>query len=175
MITYFSFQNISLLYNIPYSVIPKEWQLILFSDGSLTRHLEILLKNSIKLQIYKITTAKLVNYHEQFVCSNISYPQKNRQTWLITQNNKKILYATSIWNHSSLSTSFSINIPIGKFLIETELDIFREIYKIDLLYSHDLEKEFNSKGPFWSRNYFLKHNQQILANIQEVFSPRILE
>nr|YP_010336842.1 hypothetical protein MW559_pgp044 [Stylonema alsidii]UNJ15248.1 hypothetical protein [Stylonema alsidii] len=154
--------------------IDLPFRILLLSDGSLTRHLQIFLGSSIQIQILRTGIAQLTDYHGNFIYSQIHYPQISRQTCLVTEKNVKVVYANSIWNKDILQKyCTNPNIPIGNWLIESELDIFRYLYKIEYIYSSHLEEYFDCEGPFWSRYYFLIHNGNILASIQEVFSSRL--
>ena len=156
----------------PSVIIPPIWQTILLSDGSLTRHLEILLGTPVELQIQTIANIQLRDYSERFICSKICYPQISRLVWLRAHNKGNIVYANSIWNTKILS-EFITNerLPIGRLFIDLELDICKQIYQIEYVHSYELERKFQYVGPFWSRQYFLMHHGEILASIQEFFSP----
>nr|YP_009296842.1 hypothetical protein Bangp_103 [Bangiopsis subsimplex]AOM66185.1 hypothetical protein Bangp_103 [Bangiopsis subsimplex]ARO90455.1 conserved hypothetical plastid protein [Bangiopsis subsimplex] len=157
-------------------ILPIEWQIILFSDGSLTRHLEILLGEFIYVKIQAKNLWRLNPLLEKFIYSQIPYPRIKREIWLTTEKNVKVIYAISLWNNKALYKHFkNRNIPLGKILIESELDIHKQTYKIELIISSNLEKQFKRQGPFWSRSYFLIHSKNILAFVQEIFSPQILE
>nr|YP_010336448.1 hypothetical protein MW428_pgp044 [Goniotrichopsis reniformis]UNJ14854.1 hypothetical protein [Goniotrichopsis reniformis] len=174
MIPLYSFQISELYAPSLLDQIPLLFRILIFSDGSLTRHLQIILGDYINIELENTALAQLNDYHGNLLYTKIDYPQISRQIWLVTEKNGKVVYANSIWNENILRKYFKDpNIPIGNWLIESELDIFRKIYKVEYVHYYDLEKHFGYKGPFWSRYYFLIHKGDILASINEIFSSRI--
>nr|YP_010336644.1 hypothetical protein MW557_pgp044 [Rhodospora sordida]UNJ15050.1 hypothetical protein [Rhodospora sordida] len=174
MISFYSSQIPKLPDIFTFSQIFLPFRILLLSDGSLTRHLHIFLGYSMKVQILETAIIPLKDYHYDSIYSKIPYPQISRQIWLIMNKNTKILYANSIWNEMVFLKYFkNPEIPLGNWLIQSELDIFRLIYKVEYIYCYTLEKQFGCRGPFWTRYYFLIHNGNILASIQEVFSSTL--
>lgn len=174
MVSIYSFrmQKLQAAYNFNKITIP--FRLLLFSDGSLTRHLQILSGYSIRIMIIKTSIAQLKDRHGNYIYFTVPYPQISRQIWLVNEKNVKVVYANSIWNQEAFNKYLTVpKIPIGKWIIDSEIDVFRYIYKIEYIYSINLENHFKCKGPFWTRYYFLIHDGEILASIQEVFSSNL--
>nr|YP_010335859.1 hypothetical protein MW631_pgp043 [Chroothece richteriana]UNJ14265.1 hypothetical protein [Chroothece richteriana] len=152
--------------------MPSCFKLLILSDGSLTRHLQLILNSTIQVEIDMFDKHSLLNYHYCGIHSVIPGPRISRRIWLITEQKEKVVYAHSIWPRNMFLRDFSNpDQSIGNWLIESEIDVFKYIYKIEYVYSYHLEQNFNSPGPFWSRYYFLVRNGCILTSVQEVFSP----
>ena len=172
MISLYSFQLAQSFKRVSLKGLAPIWQTILLSDGSLTRHLEILSGGLIQLKIELVMIIQSYNSFDKLLCSKILYPQLSRKIWLTTKEGSRIVYANSIWDADELSKLINNEkLPLGISFIESELDIFKQIYKIDYIYSIDLENSFKQIGPFWSRYYFLLHHGKIIASILEIFSP----
>jgi chorismate-pyruvate lyase len=157
--------------------IPIEWQLILISDGSLTQNISIIKKDLLSL--------KLINEKRQLRFFTIVNKQSNksnnyntvlsREIWLINQVKYKILFAKSYYNKEIFPLDFLNNSdPLGRSLIESEIEIYRKINKIYYGYSQILEKKFNIKGPLWGRSYHILYRDQLIILINEFFSPIII-
>ena len=63
--------------------------------------------------------------------------------------------------------------PIWKNLTKDRSELFREVDTIAIVNADWLDKEFRSKGPYWSRNYRFFRNKKPLTIIREVFNPYI--
>nr|YP_010338587.1 hypothetical protein MW432_pgp044 [Rhodaphanes brevistipitata]UNJ18537.1 hypothetical protein [Rhodaphanes brevistipitata] len=173
MVSLFSSKILDSIYQIPNEAVSEKLQVLLFSDGSLTRHSEIILGTEIEIELHN-NTKSMYKQDEKILRGQIPNPRINRQIWLKTVQGVKIAYATSIWKKEIFYEVFlKKNIALGNYLIELEYDIYKEIYNIEYIYCYHLEKEFQREGPFWSRHYFLRHNGEILASIREVLSPSI--
>lgn len=147
--------------------IPIGWKLLLKSDGSFTQNL-----NSLTGQLIQVEILSLYN--------NIK--AKNdytiREVWIKDQQGNKLAFAKSIWPYNMKTNLFSnlpIDQPIGQSLIQLKIDIHKDIHEIFYGYCQYLEKHFNYNEPMWGRKYTLYHENQQLATVQEIFSPRILK
>nr|QCI08730.1 hypothetical protein [Sphondylothamnion multifidum] len=156
-------------YNKIYSKtdIPIEWQMILINEGSFTKNLHCLTnkKTSIIMQqkynhnFYKTTTRNI------------------RCVWLENSIYTKLTFARSLWMFTykdSIYKQLNINQPIGQLLIESKIDIYKQIQEIYFGYCQYLEQSFDIAEPIWGRRYILYYNYKAYAIIQEFFSPNII-
>ena len=149
------------------SNIPPIWRIILLGDGSFTRHSQIL--------TYSTSVINHICTHI-YIKNNIhSSSYVNRKIWIGTNKRKNLIFASSWWNLIEYEKVYKDpSKAIGSFLIQSELDFYRDIHGIFLGYSLELELIFASTGPFWGRYYTLFHKGQPVSIIYEIFSP-ILE
>lgn len=154
--------------NIPYhlsSYIPIKWQLILMSDGSFTQNLVSLTGKIIHLRIidyFIYNSSHNHNHIREVILKN------SRQINLTFARSSWPVYLYNISKYSKL-----INKPIGQSLIETKIDIYKEIHEIYYGYCKSLERQFQFNGPIWGRRYTIYHKAVPLTTIDEVFSKEI--
>nr|YP_009297789.1 hypothetical protein Kuma_089 [Kumanoa americana]AOM67523.1 hypothetical protein Kuma_089 [Kumanoa americana] len=149
----------------------RNLQVLLISDGSLTNNLNILEAVPISLQ--------LIKQEEQLYYSSI--PNKTsiftaREILLTHTKEKYIIFAKSYYQQNILPIDLiKNNKPLGKLLIDSEVEIYRKIHSIYYGYSSILEKKFQYQGPIWGRSYDILGNQKILTLIHEFFHPTVLK
>lgn len=155
----------SINYNLK-EFIPKEWQLILMSDGSFTQNLISLTGKIISLSI---------------ISQSIYYPLNSksciREIWLVDSLCRKLAFAQSIWpkyNKNENNIFKPNNQTIGQLLIESKVDIHKDIHEIYYGYCTYLEKHLSINEPTWGRKYTIYYNNRPLTTIQEIFSPSII-
>nr|YP_009314884.1 Hypothetical protein ycf21 [Scinaia undulata]SCW23339.1 Hypothetical protein ycf21 [Scinaia undulata] len=154
--------------------IPIEWRAILVSDGSFTRNAAILHQQNINIQLIKqeeIFSSNIMNS-----ASGLQYEEKTtRFVWLINEE-KKIAFAKSyrIINNKSKSNIFREHTPIGRHLIHSEKNAYRELNSIYLGYCEELEKYFHGQGPLWGRSYTIHLERMLTITIDEIFSPSLI-
>nr|YP_009257483.1 hypothetical chloroplast RF21 [Coeloseira compressa]ANH09566.1 hypothetical chloroplast RF21 [Coeloseira compressa] len=143
----------------------NKWQLILFSDGSLTQNLYSFTGNSIKTHIQNENSHILIN------------TKKIRRIWLSDMEEKKLIFAQSSWHLKKdlIQKSEQNNKkPIGEILIKYKKDISKEIQEIYYGHSIYLNKYFQSQEPVWGRKCKLYYKKKLLVTIDEFFSPRLI-
>nr|YP_010198936.1 hypothetical protein LK147_pgp155 [Hydropuntia urvillei]UAD88385.1 hypothetical protein [Hydropuntia urvillei] len=149
-----------------YDLIPPEWKFILMSDGSFTQNLNSLTGKSIIARPTYIT--------EQY----INTEKKIRNIYLQDNSKKNLAFARSNWilqiENNNKYTTLSNYQPIGKSLIQDQVDIYKDIHEIYYVYSVYLEHIFDIKKPIWGRKYTIYNEYQPITTIQEFFSPYII-
>ncbi len=152
------------------SLISPIIQMLITSDGSLTRHNAIISSTSIQLEIirevYSITKKSKLYYNKT---------QHSRLIWLSDNQHKKI-FACSYWEilqHSG--NNINITKSIGQELIKNEINIHRDLLSIYYGYCNHIEKQFNHKGPLWGRSYRINTNDLSPIIIHEVFVPTMIK
>nr|QCI07380.1 hypothetical protein [Leiomenia cribrosa] len=144
--------------------IPIEWQLILMSDGSFTQNLNSLTNEQNKIHIlYKLYFTKLYRRN------------KIRETYMKSYNHNNLIFAESIWQNNKTNLLYlQKNKPIGRSLIESKIDIYKDIQEIYYGYSIYLKEIFQSDKAIWGRKYTLYFNHEPLITIKEFFSPQLI-
>nr|QCI09068.1 hypothetical protein [Inkyuleea mariana] len=158
--------NLKDSYNRLTDLIPIEWQIILMSDGSFTQNLNSLTGKCTKIKIFQKYNDILINQ-----IKNI------RVVWLKNDKFDQLTFARSLWRYTctdSITLKLSKQKAVGQSIIESKIDIYKDIHEIYYGYCIYLEKKFNSKKPIWGRKYTLYYNHQSYAVIQEFFSPNLI-
>nr|YP_009402701.1 hypothetical protein [Compsopogon caeruleus]ARX96055.1 hypothetical protein [Compsopogon caeruleus] len=156
----------------PNSIYNLLLPILMVSDGSLTRQLEILTQSSIQTLYTLNSDISCSNAKKDLFCNVI------REIYLINRDGDKLVYAVSWWisNIHIHNIDYIINnIPIGKYFIENRIDFYKDIISIHLLYSDNYRTIFFKQGPYWSRYYLLYLDKQAVAIFLEIFSPKLLD
>lgn len=147
---FISFYNFKLLRINSLILIPKIQQLLLISNGSLTQNLNSLQGNEIKLYL---VTQKI---------------KKNNDTIRIVILKDPIIhlvFAISYWKKDT--TKISISQPIGQIIITKEIDIFRQISRLNYGYCYNIEKQLLITKAICYRESVMYHQHKYLNLIQE--------
>ena len=148
--------------------IPNKWKLIIMADGSFTQNLNSLTGKEVFISLINQKQLSIINDKreaEKFLF---------RQIWLEDKNQNKFAFAESLWKLSTNATAdLTKKQPIGKSLIEFEIDFHKKIQNIKFGYSHFIGSGFKTQRAIWSREYTLLHNNQNISKIKEFFSPRL--
>jgi hypothetical protein len=82
-----------------------------------------------------------------------------------------LAYAASWWNVDSAATYLrDASKPIWMSLSQGRTELYRDLQRVYLGDSVDLQKVFQNEGPFWGRDYIFWHDGKPLTVIHEVFS-----
>ncbi len=149
------------------SLIPIEWQIILFNEGSFTQNLTILTKSKIHIKM-----KQKYNY-----LANKKNIRNIRYVWLENSIYTKLTFAQSLWifkYKDDLYKQLKYNQPIGQILINNEQDIYKQVLEIYYGYCQYIEKYFKINQPIWGRKCVLYTNYKTSTIIQEFFSPYII-
>lgn len=158
------------------SFISKRWQLILISEGSLTRHINILQKNKTRTKLI-VTKKTIIRSTRSCILFSLDETQINsikREVWL-TNSNQTLIFAQSYWLAENLYSEFNSKKPIGEVCIDNEINMHRELQNIYYGYCKMIEKEFGVSGPLWGRSYLVYFNQTPALIIHEIFSPYLVK
>lgn len=158
----------------PFSLLSPSWKLLLLSDGSVTRHLQVLTSQAIEVDVISMAlTADDLDSAPAFL-ELIPGPRLRRQVWLRTVSGQRLAYAASWWEASRIDQHIKVkSLPIWASLAAQKAELYREIRLLQLGHSAALADAFGCQGPFWGRYYFFWNQQQPLTLIYEVFSPEL--
>ena len=148
---------------------------MLLGDGSPTRHLQLLTKQEIKIELIGMNLDPLSLKEGPAEINQLKEPLIRRQVW-IKNDQTKLAWAESWWNIEQVDINLTNKRePIWKNLTQDRSELFREVDEISIVTSNWLNQEFSSNGPFWSRNYRFFRNKRPLTIIREVFNSNIEE
>lgn len=158
--------------------LPPAWKVMLLSDGSVTRHLELMLDMKVDVDCIEMKVQDEGSQHAPSEVALIEPPYLQRQVYLRSPapDNAALVYAVSWWNantiHHYLKNAAK---PIWANLSQERTELFRDIRTVYYGHCPGLEREFQSAGPFWGRDYIFWHEGQPLTVIHEVFSTSLSE
>lgn len=139
---------------------PLKWQLILLSDGSFTQNLNSIIGQKININLIRQNSTK----NNQII----------RQVWIEDLYKNKMAFAESYWKKNDIKKSkLSDFKPIGKSIINNEIDISKKIHNINYGYNLFIEKTLDTKHPMLSREYTIQYKNNALTKIKELFSPHL--
>nr|YP_009296609.1 hypothetical protein Apop_059 [Apophlaea sinclairii]AOM65749.1 hypothetical protein Apop_059 [Apophlaea sinclairii] len=155
-----------------YRYLPTQSSLLLLSDGSFTKVLDSIVSQVTNTQIVNQRDTQSLYYNQEVIVNNINLKYRNK--WLISKTGQKLLFATSLYKSIILEDlQLEIVTPIGKVLINSELNLYRNLYRISCFCSKWFEQKFGLQGYVWSRRYTLYHKHLPIIFVQEFFSPNL--
>lgn len=154
----------------PNYLMTKNWQCLLLNDGSLTRQLQVLKNELIQVNLSTINLEENLLLNLQKHLTN----PIDRKILLGTKRDEPLVYALSWWSKNKID-NFLLNpgLPIWSNLTQLRIEYYRDLKKIFLIQSVELEMLFNEKGPFLGRYYLIWHKNKPLTIICEIFSQKI--
>mmetsp|Transcript_5353 Transcript_5353/g.9287 ORF Transcript_5353/g.9287 Transcript_5353/m.9287 type:complete len:203 (-) Transcript_5353:46-654(-) len=161
------------------TLFSKQIQSALLNDGSLTRQLQLLTNQPIKVELVNTFIDDKINIHlysEPNISKYINRPYVHRQVWLSNYLGKPLAFAMSYWAISNVDKFLpNQKLPIWTNLSGIRTEVSKELLGIFYGNSTQLEITFKEKGPFWGRYYMLWHKKQPLTLIYEIFSSSLLK
>lgn len=157
---------------LPHSQLAPPWQVLLLGDGSPTRHLKLLTREKIEVDVIDMSPIGLSDDGAPKLINAVPVPRLRRQVWLRTASGQRLAYATSWWD-AALVDEYLQNrsLPIWDNLASLHSELYRDIQGLYYGNCEALEVAFQETGPFWGRHYLFWHSGQPLTLIYEVFSP----
>jgi len=157
---------------LPHEQLAPAWQILLLGDGSPTRHLRLLTREPIKVDVLDMSPIGNKRDRAPADIEAVPTPRLRRQVWLRTASGQRLAYAVSWWDAQEVDDYLqNRSLPIWDNLSQLHTELYRDIQGIYYGDSPELEQAFNQTGPFWGRHYLFWHNGQPLTLIYEVFSP----
>lgn len=146
------------------SIISLEYQMIIMSNGSLTQKLNCITGNNINISLIRQNSINnFDSYYNNYII---------REIWLKDNHNYKLVFAQSFLNkYMRMCTNLIQKQTMGKSLIESEIDFYKEVQEISYGYLLIIEEELKIKIPIWSRYCIVWHNKKPLTTIKEFFPP----
>jgi chorismate-pyruvate lyase len=158
--------------------IPRKWRLFLLSDGSFTRNASATEEQKIKINIvmqkHKISPLGQLELAKERLQKHHRVLQ--REVWLVNEEKHRVAFAESYWAVDGIQVQqLYYNQPIGKSLVESEMDIRRELQAVYCGYSRRMDRHFKTSGPIWGRSYFIFSGRRPGILINEFFSPALVD
>ncbi|PSB03759.1 chorismate lyase [Merismopedia glauca] len=157
---------------LPHSQLAPAWQILLLGDGSPTRHLQLVTREPIEVDVIDMSPIGMTADNAPAEIIAVPGPRLRRQVWLRTASGQRLAYATSWWEAAHVDEYLqNRSLPIWASLARLRTELYRDVQGIYYGNSPALETAFGESGPFWGRHYLFWHHQQPFTLIYEVFSP----
>ncbi|MDB9315995.1 chorismate lyase [Spirulina sp. CS-785/01] len=159
-------------HGLPHTQLAPTWQILLLGDGSPTRHLKLLTRERIDVDVIDMSPIDMDSDRAPELIQVVPGPRIRRQVWLRTASGQRLAYAVSWWDASQVDDYLKHrSLPIWENLSRLHSELYRDIQGLYYGHNQALEDAFQESGPFWGRHYLFWHNGQPLTLIYEVFSP----
>ncbi|ACO67638.1 predicted protein, partial [Micromonas commoda] len=155
-------------------LLAAPWRLMLLSDGSVTRHLQLLTDAKVVVDVLSMEPKGTTTIDS---CTHLLH----REVDLCDgRDGTPLVYASSWWTPEA-AERFGILRPDGAateravwmHLSERRTELFREVRRLYRGASPALEEAWGEVGPYWGRHYVFWAGEVPLCVIYEVFSPRL--
>jgi len=155
-------------------------KILLTTDGSVTRVLEILTRKPVRVETLVRMTISADSRVAKWLNTSVGSSVNYRMVELINPRPKKILAVAKSWiaisrlERGIRKDLTSTDIPIGKIISKHKLDVRREMLNINLVHAEeDITKLIGVKkgSPLLSKTYNIVRNDAVLMRINELFPP----
>lgn len=159
-------------HGLPHNQLAPTWQMLMLGDGSPTRHLTLLTRDRIEVDVLDMSRIGFDRDGAPEQIREVPSPRLRRQVWLRTASGQRLAYATSWWDASHVDEYLqNRSLPIWDNLSQLHSELYRDIQGLYYGHSETLAAAFQETGPFWGRHYLFWHSGQPITLIYEVFSP----
>jgi chorismate lyase len=160
---------------LPFNLLSPTWQMFLLGDGAPTRHLQLLTKSEIVVDVIAMTPIGDRDDKAPADINEIPTARTRRQIWLRSADSGEVFsHATSWWPTTKIEQHLKDpSLPIWASLNQKHTELYRDLRGIHQGYSPSLATAFSHPGPYWGRHYLLWHGGQPLTMIYEIYSPAI--
>eukprot|EP00850_Spirogloea_muscicola_P001615 SM000006S19380 [mRNA] locus=s6:419977:421148:+ [translate_table: standard] len=151
------------------------WRVLLLSDGSVTRHLQLLADcGAIAADCFQMAPIGQDVAGLPPSVALIPGPRLQRQVFLRSSSGQALVYAASWWaTETAAAVLQQVQRPMWVSLSAQRTELFRDVQRLYLGYSKPLERAFGTEGPFWARLYVFYRDGKAITLIYEVFSPAL--
>ncbi len=160
---------------LPFNLMSPTWQMFLLGDGAPTRHLQLLTKSEIVVEVIGTIPIGDRDDNAPSDINEIPSERTRRQIWLRSAESGEIFsHATSWWPTAKLEKHLKDpSLPIWASLNQKHTELYRDLRGIHQGFSPGLAAAFAHPGPYWGRHYLLWHGGEPLTMIYEIYSPAI--
>ena len=167
------------------SSLSAEERLFLFSDGSLTLHLEALFEEPVRVELLESDFTGLTGGTADYLVEQIDQRALEREVWLLTGGTRHV-YAYSVMPLASvepwlIEALVEGDEPIGKILQSREIPVLKEGLEIAVVSSDGIARALGiaPDTPLFARRYKLLNKDSsgewiIKAMVIEVISPELV-
>eukprot|EP00195_Chlamydomonas_chlamydogama_P003558 CAMPEP_0202921130 /NCGR_PEP_ID=MMETSP1392-20130828/77231_1 /ASSEMBLY_ACC=CAM_ASM_000868 /TAXON_ID=225041 /ORGANISM="Chlamydomonas chlamydogama, Strain SAG 11-48b" /LENGTH=217 /DNA_ID=CAMNT_0049614677 /DNA_START=156 /DNA_END=809 /DNA_ORIENTATION=- len=157
--------------------LPPTWKVLLLSDGSVTRHLQLMTNSTVKVDCLEM---KSIGHEVEGLplgTDIIQGPRVQRQVLLRAgESQEPLVYASSWWNEKQVDEYLKDKSkPIWVSLSQGHVELYREVQQLYYGHNSTVERYLGCEGPLWGRHYFFWHDGAPLTLIYEVFSNKLAE
>ena len=167
----------------PVEQLKPPWKVMLLSEGSVTRHLELLFgKPGVRVDCFEMEDIGPFSADKTPCTCEIpgldmaeeGYQTVRRQVFLMQDSAEPFVYAVSFWRKDAVDEYLKDKqLPIWASLSAERRELYREIVDVQLGFSVELQEAFGCDGPLWARTYVFWHDSKPLTIIYEVFSNKL--
>jgi chorismate lyase len=148
------------------------WAMLLFGDGSPTRHLGIATGSPVGVEV--LSMAPHDGADAPAAVGEIEAPRLRREVWLTHPDGRRLAHAVSWWPGADADRHLGDRAqPIWASLAQRRVELYRELRGVALGRSAALEAAFGTAGPLWRRHYVFWRAGRPLTLIVETFSPAL--
>eukprot|EP00897_Mesotaenium_endlicherianum_P008596 jgi/Mesen1/7765/ME000408S06875 len=156
------------------NLLSPSWRVLLLSDGSVTRHLQLLTGSQVSVECLQMEDIGDSLEGLPPGAALIAGPRLQRQVYLKDAQGQVLAYAASWWPAGEVGRHMKeVGQPIWVNFVQQRAELFRDVQRLYLGHSPALERSFGVAGPFWARHYVFYHKGAPLTFIYEVFSPTL--
>lgn len=155
----------------------KLLQLLLYSNGYLTNHLEFVFQEPLILNIIQTSLKNNSSSTKKNTKLNILNNYLiQREIGLHTKSQKQLIYAISWWPYKNFEDYHSNqNISLGYNLSKNSKKFKKKIQYINKNYFFNQDKSFQKKKKGFLRYSILWNKSQAIGILQELFLPYLLQ
>ncbi|KAK9844197.1 hypothetical protein WJX81_007781 [Elliptochloris bilobata] len=164
----------------PTGGLAPAWRLMLLSNGSVTRHLQLLTGLRVELECLEMRNIGGGAAGLPAAARLIPGPLVQRQVFLRSPEHAAagqgavLVYAASWWSAAEVDSYLADKaLPIWASLSAARTELYHDIRSVSCGSSPFLQQQFGQPGPFWGRQYLFWRGERPLTLIHEVFSPAL--
>ncbi len=162
---------------LPFSLLSPIWQMFLLGDGAPTRHLQLLTKSPITVDVIAMTAIGDDDDNAPPDIAAIASPRIRRQIWLRSAETGEIFsHATSWWSEAVMQKYLKDpSLPIWVSLNQKYTELYRDLKGIYHGSCPQVAEAFGYPeiNTYWGRHYLLWHGGAPITMIYEIYSPAI--
>jgi chorismate lyase len=152
--------------------LPPAWAMLLFGDGSPTRHLGLATGSPVGVEV--VSMAPDQGRDTPAEAAELAAPLVRREVWLTHPDGKRLAHAVSWWPQAAADAHLeNRSLPIWASLADRRTELFRDLRGVALGSSPSLEAAFGGEGLLWRRRYLFWREGRPLTLIVETFSPAL--
>ena len=151
--------------------LPLLWRLMLLSDGSTTRHLQLVTGEECEVDLITMQPETSLSPQCPDGVQDLRGPYLRRRIWKRC-GGQTVLWAESWWNQHTAEAHFhEPHTTLWHNLRRDPVELRREIDQLGQVQHQQFAERFGRVGPFWTRSYRFFKGGRVLTVIREVFSP----
>lgn len=148
------------------------WAMLLFGDGSPTRHLGLVTGQPVTVALVGMAPVQTTSPETPEAASELDAPLTRREVWLTHADGTRLAHAVSWWPSALAEQHLRDRAqPIWSSLAANRTELYRDMRAVALGHEESLAQAFDTQGPLWRREYLFWRDGRPLTLIVETFSP----